>query len=135
MKQPKIFISYGAPDRAWAVSLARALEAEGATVWLDVDAVPLGAPLREATEKGLRASDWIVILLSRESPPGPRTYFEMGAAVGLGKRMVPVFAEDVDPSRIPWPLRHRQGLVREAPEETARKLLAAAQDTARDKAS
>lgn len=135
MKKPRIYISYVPSDRTWATALARALEAEGATVWIDVEEIALGAPIHEAAEKGLRTSDWIVVLLSRETSPSPNTLFEMGVAVGMGKRIVPVFSEGMDPSRVPWPLRYRRGLIRESPEETARKVFAAAQDAASEKAS
>src|SRR5262245_56528154 len=110
MKKPRIYISYTPSDRAWATAFARALDAEGAAVWLDV--------IQKPVEKGLRTSDWIVVLLSPDNPPSPNMLFEMGVAVGLGKRIVPVFADGMNTTHVPRPLRYRRAFLRESPEET-----------------
>jgi len=53
--------------------------------------------------------------------------FELGAAVGLGKRVVPIVPREFQSSEPPYPLRSRQGIVRGTPQETAKKLAIAAQ--------
>jgi hypothetical protein len=57
----------------------------------------------------------------------PDLFFEVGAAVGMGKRLVPILPKEYEPSELPYPLRVRQGILRETPEETAKKLVAATQ--------
>jgi hypothetical protein len=126
MTKPTIFISYNHHDRDWAKDLAKALKREGVSVWLDADKLRPGDPRLDAIEQGLRKSDWIVFVLGPEESQPPNVLFEMGAAVGLGKRIVPVFPEDLETSRLPYPFRVRQGLIKESPEKTARKLIAAA---------
>lgn len=120
-KAQNIFIShpFAESDRQWVREFAQSLQRRGANVWLDELQVQAGEPLREALEEGLRNSDMIVAVLSEESVNQPWVFFELGAAVALGKRMVAVVPKDLDPARLPQPLRIRRYLVQESPDRTA----------------
>ena len=105
-------------------AFAESLQSQGVTVWLDEWQIHAGESIPKALEDGLRASDTVAFILSRDNVRRPALLFELGAAVGLGKRAVPIVAKDVEMSSLPYPLRVRQSLPKESPEETARKLLA-----------
>lgn len=121
MPAPKVFISYAHSDadRQWAREFARSLESRGFSVWLDEAQVRFGDSIRDAIEEGLRDSDIIVPVVTAQSVNRPNLLFEVGAALGMGKRLVAVVPEDLDLSLLPQPLRTRRFLPQTSPEETA----------------
>ena len=120
----KVFISHTASDKEWARSFAKALKERGISVWLDELDVQPGEPLREALESGFRNSDILVALLDAEAPAKPNLFFELGAAIGMGKRVVPIVPKGIDLNALPLDLRLRRYLVRDTPEQTAEELSA-----------
>jgi hypothetical protein len=118
----KVFISHTAGDTEWARSFAKALKERGISVWFDEFDVQPGEPLREAMEAGMRSSDVLVALLDPEVPTRPNLFFELGAAIGMGKRFVPIVPKSIDPSTLPLDLRLRRYLIRNTPEQTAEEL-------------
>ena len=122
MDNPKVFISHSALDADWARSFAQALKQRGVTVWFDEFDVHPGESLRDALESGLRGSDVFVALLDAEYPAKPALFFELGAAIGMGKRVVPIVPKGLDPSNLPLDVRLRRYLVRDSPEHTAEEL-------------
>jgi hypothetical protein len=118
----KVFISHTARDTDWARSFAKALKERGISVWFDEFDVRPGESLRDALESGLRDSDVLVALLDAEAPAKPNLFFELGAAIGMGKRVVPIVPKGIDPSALPLDLRLRRYLVRDTPEQTAEEL-------------
>jgi nucleoside 2-deoxyribosyltransferase len=122
MDKPKVFISHSTLDADWARSFAEALKKRGVTVWFDEFDVHPGESIREALEAGLRGSDVVVALLDPEHPSKPNLFFELGAAIGMGKRVVPIVPKDVDPRNLPLDVRLRRYLVRDSPENTAEEL-------------
>lgn len=122
MGKPSVFISYSRRDADWARSFAEALRQRGVSVWFDEFDVRPGESWRDAVESALRNSDVIVSLLDPEYPSKPAMFFELGAAIGMGKKVVPIVPKEVDPSSLPLDLRLRRHLVRDSPEETAAEL-------------
>jgi hypothetical protein len=122
MDKPRVFISHSAVDADWARSFAQALQQRGVTVWFDEFDVRPGESLREALEAGLRGSEVLVALLDPEHPARPNLFFELGAAIGMGKKVVPIVPKGVDPSDLPLDVRLRRYLVRDSPEHTAEEL-------------
>jgi nucleoside 2-deoxyribosyltransferase len=118
----QVFISYSNPDSDWAKSFADALERRGLRVWLDKSEIQAGEDWREALESGLRGSDVVVALINPQTSFKANLYFELGAAIGMGKRVVPIVPRELDNSRLPFELRMRRYLVRESPENTAAQL-------------
>jgi nucleoside 2-deoxyribosyltransferase len=119
----KVFISHTARNTEWARSFAKALKERGVSVWFDEFDVQPGEPLREALEAGLRNSDVFVALLD-EAPAKPNLFFELGAAIGMGKKVVPIVPKGIDLGALPLDLRLRRYLVRDSPEQTAEELSA-----------
>ena len=70
----------------------------------------------------LRSSDVLVALLDEESPSKPYLFFELGAAIGMGKKVVPIVPQGLDPSALPLDVRLRRYLIRNTPEQTAEEL-------------
>ncbi len=127
MSKPKIFISYshgGGVDTDWVRAFAKSLTAQGAQVWLDEWEVQAGEPLSDAIEQALRESEVVAFVLTPQTVQRPNLLFELGAAVGMGKRVVPIAAKDFDATGLPHPLRIRKFLLQGSPAETAKRLLA-----------
>ncbi len=122
MDKPKVFISHSAVDADWARSFARALQQRGVAVWFDEFDVRPGESLGDALESGLRGSDVVVALLDPEYPAKPALFFELGAAIGMGKTFVPIVPKGLDPSTLPIDVRLRRYLIGDSPEHTAEEL-------------
>jgi TIR domain-containing protein len=122
MEKRTVFISHSAGDTDWARSFAQALKARGVPVWFDEFNIRPGESLRDAVESGLRNSDVLVALLDADSPSRPNLFFELGAAIGMGKRVVPIVPKGMDPSVLPLDVRLRRYLIRNTPEQTAEEL-------------
>ena len=122
MLDHKVFISYSRPDIEWTRSFAAALQQQGVPVWFDEFEIAPGESLREALESGLRQSDIFVTVLNPESPARPALFFELGAAIGMNKRVVAIVPKDFDVSQLPLEFRLRKYLLRDSPEETASEL-------------
>ncbi len=75
--------------------------------------------MREAMEAGLRSSDVLVTLLDAEAPSRPNLFFELGAAIGMGKTFIPIVPKGLDPDILPLDVRLRRYLIRDTPEQTA----------------
>lgn len=125
---PRVFVSYSPvdADRRWLRRFVASLQDQGATVWFDEWNIPAGDPLREPVEAGLRNSDVIASIITPDHVARPNLFFEIGAALAMGKRFVAIVPRDVEPSILPEPLRTRRFLIQDSPEETARELLASA---------
>jgi len=122
MSKPQVFISYSRGDAEWARSFAEALKQRGLRVWLDQFQIAAGESFREALEAGLRESDVWVALIDPGASLKPNLFFELGAAIGMGKRVVPIVPRDLDTSRLPLELRSRRCLLRDSPDDTAEEL-------------
>jgi hypothetical protein len=122
MDKPQIFISYSSADAKWARSFAEALKKRGQNVWFAESEIAAGESLRDALEAGLRESDVFVTLVEPDSLHQPNLFFELGAAIGMRKRVVAIVPKDIDPSQLPIELRLRRYLVRDSPEGTAEEL-------------
>lgn len=118
MTKETVFLSYPRSDEAWAHEFAKSLSDRGVGVWLD-QPVRAGDFWRDAVEKGLREAEVMIFLVTPNTLNSPILFFEIGAAISMGKRVVPVVSSDVDPSTLPQSLRLRKYLIMESPEATA----------------
>jgi TIR domain-containing protein len=125
MSRHKVFISYSHSDKEWARKFAETIASSGVEVWFDEFNIKPGQPLVEALEKGLRESDAVVLLINAENVNRPNLFFEIGAALGMNKAIIPVVPKDFEYSKLPLPLQRIKFLVRNSPEETARELATA----------
>ena len=126
MSEEQVFISYSHTDADgdWVHAFAEELQRHGVRVWLDEFDVPVGASSSNFIEKGIRSSDMIVHIVTPASIKQPNLFFEIGAAIGTGKRLVAILPQGFEPSLLPQPLRARRFLRQESPEKTAKELLA-----------
>lgn len=122
MTEQQVFVSYSHRDAKWAGEFAAALESFGVRVWID-QAFPVGDSLREALEKGLRDSNVLAVVIDPESLKSPSLLFEVGVAIGLGQRVVPIVPQGFDPDLLPPYFRTRRSLARSTPHATAAELL------------
>jgi len=129
MSARKVFISYSHDDTEWVRAFADALRRQQVEVWLDQWEIKPGESLRDALEAGLRQSDAIIAVVSRSNARNPNVFFELGVALGMGKRLIPVVSEDLETSLIPFDLRTRRYLLKGPPAETAREVALAVKES------
>lgn len=110
MNEPKVFISYSHDDAEWVHRFAEALREQDVQVWLDDWEIRLGDSIAAAIEAGLRGSDFIVLILTQANAHRPNVAFELGAAIGMGKPVIPIIPADLESSAIPFPFRARRYL-------------------------
>jgi hypothetical protein len=79
----------------------------------------------------LRESD-LFVLIDPHNVKTPSLLFELGAAIGMGKRVVAIVPKDFDPTKLPLPLRARRFLVKERPSATANELVEVEQSSTQD---
>jgi hypothetical protein len=91
-----IFISYAKEDREVAAQLAALLESAGWHVWWD-RRIPAGRTWRSVLEEALREMRCMIVLWSQESVNSPWVAEEAEEARKLGKMLVPVLIQQVDP--------------------------------------
>jgi len=123
MDKTRVFISHSHSDEGWVRQFASSLEQHGVDVWLDYHSLQWGESITEAVEKGLRESSVIVLLVTPDSIKSPNLFFEIGAAMGMRKPLIPVVSRELDPSMLPASLRERNYLVKGTPETTAQELV------------
>jgi hypothetical protein len=73
-------------------------------------------------ESGLRDSDVIVTLVDSDESSKPNFYFEFGAALAMGKQIIPIVPRDYDTRALPLSVRRRRYLIQDTPEHTAEQL-------------
>ena len=87
-----IFISYFHHDRPHAEALARALEAEGLSVWWD-RTIPAGCNFDQVIEEALNAAKVVMVLWSRGSVQS-RWVLNEAEEAAARSILVPVFIEE-----------------------------------------
>jgi hypothetical protein len=127
MSKGRVFISHSSSDEAWAREFGHSLQQRGLKVWFDSNAIHSGQSLTAAVEKGLRESSVIVLLVTSDALKRPNLFFEIGAAMGMGKPLVPIVSKDVDPSALPISLRGRKYLLKNSPDSTAQEFVTQAE--------
>lgn len=123
MTETNLFLSYSRGDFAKAKALAEELKRRGVSVFLDAEELAPGVSVAKTLDRALRKSDAIVMFVGSDAAQSSWLMFEMGAAIGMGKRIVPIVAEGVDLKTIPPPLRDRVMIPEESPERLADRLL------------
>lgn len=122
MNEPNVFISYSRDDAEWAHRFAESLRDQSVNVWLDAWQIHAGEHLREAIDAGLRNSDAIVSIISPDNAQRPSVLFELGAALAMGKRLIPIIPAGLDSAVIPFELRNRRFITKGSPDEVAREV-------------
>lgn len=111
-----VFLSYSHSDREWANALAQALSRQKVRVWTDSQIRP-GERWADSIDTALTNSKYVVFLVSPKSNRSSWAAFELGAALGMGKPVLPVVSADVSDEELAGPIRSRK-FIRESDTET-----------------
>jgi nucleoside 2-deoxyribosyltransferase len=119
----KVFISYSRKDENFARLLRETLESFAEVVVLGPTAeIARSDKVADKISRMLRESDVVIALLSPDSVANPNVIFEIGIAVGLGKKVIPVAKRGADISLIPFNIRDRKVVMSTGPKSTARRI-------------
>jgi hypothetical protein len=105
----RVFLSYARKDSRSAQKLATQIEATGAAVFLDEFSLEAGEAFQAQIDRELRGSDEVVALVTENSIQSRWWGFEVGAALGLQKRVVSII-DGVKVEELPPPLRSLQSV-------------------------
>ncbi|MFH0801120.1 MAG: toll/interleukin-1 receptor domain-containing protein [bacterium] len=97
---PDCFISYSSSDERLARTMAGLLAARDVSVFLACISIQPGAHWSEETLRNLQESPWVVFLASREAAASSYVNQELGVALGMGKKIIPI-VWDMPPSELP----------------------------------
>ncbi|GAB4554873.1 MAG: hypothetical protein OHK0023_25510 [Anaerolineae bacterium] len=101
----QVFISYARADNAFARRLADDLAEYDLQLWLDVRNIPKGANWDIEVQKGLDASDLMLVLLSPESVASQNVADEWSYFIDKDKPVLPLL---IAPCEVPFRLMRRQ---------------------------
>lgn len=86
----KIFISYSSHDKWVAGRIARDLQERGIEIFLAEKSISAGDSIPQSITDNLRSCDEVLLLLTPTSAASQWVLIELGGALALGKRVVPV---------------------------------------------
>jgi WD40 repeat protein len=102
-----VFISYSRRDSAFVQRLQKELEGRGKDVWLDVEGIRDAEVFPAALRRAIESSDAFVFVISPDSVRSEFCEQEVGHAVELNKRVVPLALREVPDQDIPEEIRVR----------------------------
>ena len=118
-----VFISYAHGDEAWASKFVDELEAQGVHAWFDKTEIAFGDRVSEKLEQALREAPVIAVLLSPDYIANPSSAFELGAALGGNKKIIPIMTQEAEPaSPLPPLLRDRRLLQETSPQAAGKRV-------------
>jgi len=106
----QIFLSYSASDSRFAQALSKALEKRGAKVW-SLEKLQPGVAWERELRRAFKTAAWHVLLVSDDALTSRWFNFELGAAFGQGKRILPVFLSKAARRDAHSPLTQFQGIM------------------------
>jgi TIR domain len=108
----RVFISHSHSDTPTARALSKALGEHGLeALW--VDTVDAGSEMTRKLENALRSAGWYIVLVSEDALSSPNVNFEIGAAMGGKKRVLPVFLTRSAQRKASSPLNGFSGILAE----------------------
>jgi len=110
VRNNQVFLSCSVSDSRFALALAKALGKHGVKVWF-AETPRTGTTFERWLRKALKTAAWHVVLASDQALTSPWVNFELGAALGEGKRVVPVFLSDAARRDAHSPLTLYQGIM------------------------
>ena len=91
MAEPaRIYISYSSDDLPFVRAVADELRTHGVDAWFDESHIASGDHWQHAQEDALRSANVVAIFIGKKTQT-PWMNFEIGAAVGGEKRVVPIY--------------------------------------------
>ena len=106
---PDCFISFSSRDEPIAKEVFSILTSHNVTVFLAPLSLGPGDRWSEEIKSQLRQSSWVIFLASSDACASSYAQQEIGMAIALGKRLVPV-VWDMAPSQLPGWLKEVQAL-------------------------
>ncbi|MBI1279437.1 MAG: TIR domain-containing protein [Anaerolineaceae bacterium] len=91
-----VFISYSSKDRPFAQKLAKALEQQGISVWIDRDDIRAGIKWSSAIQEGLDLSSVIIVIISHDSMSSKNVEDEWQYFLDKRKPIVPILHSRAD---------------------------------------
>jgi TIR domain len=102
-----VFISFSTKDERLARFVQGHLVASDITVFLAPASLQPGQQWSPEILNALRASNWVIFLASRAACASSWVQQELGAAIGMQKKLVPI-VWDMPPTDLPgWTARHQ----------------------------
>jgi hypothetical protein len=92
------FISYARADEPLAAELVTHLEAKGADVWWDLNAITLGAPLDETLRTAVQSANCLFLIATPVADQSSYVRLEVETALRQGLRIVPILPNEGLPS-------------------------------------
>jgi TIR domain len=87
------FISYARPDEGFARELVTQLEAKGADVWWDLNAITLGTPLDESLRSAVGDARFLFLIATPAADQSLYVRLEVETAIRQGLHIVPIAPE------------------------------------------
>jgi len=87
----RIFISHSSKDSWVAKTIEKELSAIGADTFLDAKSIQTGQLIDQEIQKNLKNSDELLILISSNSVKSHWVWIEVGSAIALGKKIIPIY--------------------------------------------
>ena len=88
-ESPRVFISHIHSDSDWVRSFVDQLLSAGQRNVCLLNEKSLWVSRGRQIENGLRSSEYIVLVVSPGASIRPGSNFELGASLGMGKRVIP----------------------------------------------
>jgi hypothetical protein len=85
-----VFISYARGDELAARELRANLRDMEVTGWMDESDIATGDAISEKIRESLKRASAVIVIVSERSLKSPWVQFELGAAEGMGKRIIPI---------------------------------------------
>jgi hypothetical protein len=111
---PKIYLSYSHQDTPWIEEFLTSLREGGVEASVEPP-YSYGDSWVAEIEKALRESSIFILLLTENSLMSPWTLFELGAAMGGKKKIIPVVLRNVDIAKLPIMVKRFNVLKAESP--------------------
>ena len=112
-----VFLSHSTSSSDVSTDIARELRSQGYSVFYDRDSVDSGVSFEDNIRHGLQASGSVIVVLDSSSGSSPWVSFEAGAAISLGKPILPVLSTDIPSASVPEPFRSLQSVRYESTEQ------------------
>ncbi len=99
-----VFISYSRRNKEFTQKLYNALISVNRTVWADWDSIPAASDWFAEIKEGIEQTNSVLFILSPDWIKSNECRKELNHAVAMGKRLLPILYETVDPNDVPLEL-------------------------------
>lgn len=96
----RLFISYARRDENVVRKLVDALRDAGQEIWIDTEDIPVAMPWRKEIADAIAGAEAVVVIVTPSWLASQPCAAEAQHALSLAKRIVPVYGEGVDKSRV-----------------------------------